>query len=93
MIERPLSSMSPMTAGSAKFASTINGSAELGVRFEQMFWAEMLSQAGFEKALTQSGGEGVASFARFLVESVAADLAESRPLGFAEKIKPVALGE
>ena len=59
---------------------------ELGQRFEQMLWAEMLSHAGLEKAFTQGGGEAAASFSRYIVEAISADLARSHPLGFADKI-------
>ena len=60
--------------------------SEMGKRFEQMLWAEMLSHAGLEKAFTQGGGEAAASFSRYIVEAIAADLAESHPLGFAQQI-------
>jgi len=56
----------------------------LGQRFEQMLWAEMLSHAGFEDALTRGGGDGASSFARFVVEAVAKDLAARHPLGLGE---------
>jgi hypothetical protein len=48
----------------------------------------MLSHAGLEKAFTQGGGEGAASFSRFIVEAIARDLAEKHPLGFGEKALP-----
>lgn len=60
--------------------------SELGQRFEQMLWAEMLSHAGLEKAFTQGGGEAASSFSRYIVEAIAEDLARSHPLGFADKI-------
>ena len=62
---------------------------QLRLRFEQMLWSEMLSHAGLEKAFTQGGGEGAASFSRFIVEAIAKDLAEKHPLGFGEKALPV----
>lgn len=62
---------------------------ELRQRFEQMLWAEMLSHAGLEKAFTQGGGEGASAFSRYVVESIARDLAEKHPLGLGEKL-PVA---
>ena len=55
-------------------------------RFEQMLWAEMLSHAGLEKALTQGGGEAASSFSRYVVEAIAKDLAETHPMGLAEGV-------
>lgn len=54
---------------------------DVGKRFEQLLWAEMLSHTGLEKAFTQSGGEAASAFSRMIVESIAEDLAESHPLG------------
>lgn len=54
---------------------------DIGQRFEEMLWAEMLSHAGLEKAFTQSGGEAASAFSRFMVEAIAEDLAEKHPLG------------
>lgn len=56
-------------------------------RFEQLLWAEMLSHAGLEKALTQGGGEAASSFSRYVVEAIAKDLAETHPMGIAEHVK------
>lgn len=53
----------------------------IGKRFEQMLWAEMLSHAGLEESLTQGGGEAVAAFSRYVVEAIAEDIAEKHPLG------------
>jgi hypothetical protein len=55
--------------------------ADIGKRFEQLLWAEMLSHAGLEKALTQSGGEAASAFSRYVVEAIAADISERHPLG------------
>lgn len=57
-------------------------------RFEQMLWAEMLSHSGLEDALTKSGGEAAAPFARYVVEAVAKDIAEAHPLGLSTAAKP-----
>ena len=54
---------------------------DIGLRFEQMLWAEMLMHAGLEDALTKNGGEAASSFSRFVVEAIAADIAEKHPLG------------
>jgi len=61
--------------------------ADIKIRFEQMLWAEMLSHAGLEKAFTQGGGEAASAFSRYVVESIAKDLAEKHPMGLAEKVE------
>ncbi|MCA8901813.1 MAG: hypothetical protein KDA53_11235 [Hyphomonas sp.] len=60
--------------------------SDIGKRFEQMLWAEMLTHAGLEKAFSQGGGEMASSFSRFVVEAVAKDLAETNPLGLADAV-------
>ena len=37
--------------------------------------------AGLEEALTKNGGEAASSFSRYVVEAIAADIAEKHPLG------------
>jgi hypothetical protein len=69
------------------------GALQLGQRFEQMLWAEMLSHSGLEKAFTQNGGEAAASFSRYIVEAISEDLARTHPLGFADEINLPATGE
>lgn len=61
--------------------------ADIKIRFEQMLWAEMLSHAGLEKAFTQGGGEAASAFSRYVVESIAKDLAEKHPMGLAERVE------
>ena len=68
---------------------------DISLAFEKMLWAEMLSHAGLEKALTQSGGEGASAFSRMLVESIAEDLARRHsfnlnPYGSAGPARPQA---
>ena len=87
----PLSPLRPDFAGQATPAqpdtpSRTDEDMNLGQRFEQMLWVEMLSHAGLEKAFTQGGGEAAASFSRYIVEAIAEDLALSHPLGFADGI-------
>ncbi|MCA8906037.1 MAG: hypothetical protein KDA43_14700 [Hyphomonas sp.] len=65
---------------------------DIGKRFEQMLWSEMLSHAGLEKAFSQGGGETASAFSRFVVEAVAKDIAETHPLGFAEAVDEKAAG-
>lgn len=60
--------------------------SDIGKRFEQMLWAEMLMHAGLEDALTMNGGEAASSFSRFVVEAIAADIAEKHPLGLNDDI-------
>lgn len=61
--------------------------SNIGQRFEQMLWAEMLTHAGLEKAFSQGGGEAASAFSRYVVEAVAKDISESHPLGLADAIK------
>lgn len=63
--------------------------SEIGKRFEQMLWADMLSHAGLEKSFTLGGGESAAAFSRYVVEAIAEDLAETHPLGLAERVDEV----
>lgn len=58
---------------------------DIGQRFEQMLWAEMLMHAGLEDALTLNGGEAASSFSRYVVEAIAADIAEKHPLGLSSE--------
>ena len=69
-------------------ANPSNAEAEdIGQRFEQMLWAEMLTHAGLEKAFSQGGGEAASAFSRYVVEAVAKDIAASHPLGLADAVK------
>ena len=61
--------------------------SNIGERFEQMLWAEMLTHAGLEKAFSQGGGESASAFSRYVVEAVAKDIAASHPLGLADAVK------
>ena len=54
--------------------------------FESVFIAEMLSHAGFDKALSQESGYGGEAFSRMLVETYAEDLAEKGGFGLADQI-------
>ena len=56
-------------------------SDDIGKRFEQLLWAEMLSNAGLEKSLTMNGGESASAFSRYVIEQIAEDIAEKHPLG------------
>ena len=58
----------------------------LGKRFEQMLWTEMLSYAGLDKAFAQDGGQAAETFSRYLIESIAEDLAETHPMGLGEAV-------
>lgn len=63
-----------------------SSSPDIGKRFEQMLWAEMLMHAGLEDALTMNGGEAASSFSRYVVEAIAADIAEQHPLGLSSQV-------
>ena len=58
-----------------------NDAEEVGMRFEQLLWSEMLSHTGLEEAFTQSGGEAASAFSRMMIEAIAEDLARTHPLG------------
>ncbi len=77
---------SPQT--SAPKSARETAEQDIKQRFEQMLWAEMLSHAGLEKALTLGGGEAASSFSRYVVEAIAKDLAETHPMGLAEHVNP-----
>ncbi len=69
--------------------STEANFADMQKRFEQMLWSEMLSQSGLEDALTKSGGQAAAPFARYVVEAIAKDIAETHPLGLSTQAAPI----
>lgn len=54
--------------------------------FESVFIAEMLSHAGFDKAIAQDSGFGGEAFSRMLVETYAEDLAKNGGFGLADQI-------
>ena len=60
--------------------------SDIGKRFEQMLWTEMLTYAGLDKAFAQDGGQAAETFSRYVVESIAADLAATHPMGLAEAV-------
>lgn len=74
------------TTPNAPMSARETAEQDIRQRFEQMLWAEMLSHAGLEKALTQGGGEAASSFSRYVVESIAKDLAATHPLGLGEHV-------
>lgn len=77
-------------AGPSQTTPEIAERSDAAKRFEQLLWAEMLSHAGLEKSFTQSGGEGASAFARYIVEAIAMDLAETHSLGLGDRIDEVA---
>lgn len=54
--------------------------------FESVFIAEMLTHAGFDKALSESSGYGGEAFSRMLVETYAGQLSEKGGFGLADQI-------
>lgn len=60
--------------------------SDLGKRFEQMLWTEMLSYAGLDEAFSQGGGEAASNFARYVIESISEDLAAEHPMGIGEAV-------
>lgn len=81
----PLQMSEPSSLGEVKAAGNPQ-ERDIGLEFEKMLWAEMLSHAGFEDALTMNGGESASAFSRFIIDEVAADLAAISPLGFSKQI-------
>lgn len=74
------------TSGRASVGQGAPEASELGKKFEQMLWTEMLSYAGLDKAFALDGGQAAETFSRYLIESIAADLAESHPMGLGEAV-------
>lgn len=54
--------------------------------FESVFIAEMLSHAGFDKAIAQDSGFGGEAFSRMLVDAYADNLAKKGGFGLADQI-------
>ncbi len=83
--------LNPATAGKVRDASATQAEKEETLRktaqeFESVFIAEMLSHAGFDKALSQDSGFGGEAFSRMLVETYAEGLAEKGGFGLADQI-------
>jgi hypothetical protein len=76
----------PDTSERAAAGQGASEASELGKKFEQMLWTEMLSYAGLDKAFAQDGGQAAETFSRYLIESIAADLAESHPMGLGDAV-------
>ena len=69
-------------------AKAVEASEESKLQFEKLLWAELLTHTGLEDALTLGGGQGASMFARYFVESIAADIAEQHPLGLLDAELP-----
>lgn len=80
----PVAATDVQTSRSQPIKPEVTSEADVALRFEQMLWAEMLTHAGLEEVLTKNGGEAASAFSRFVVEEIAADIAEKHPLGLAE---------
>ena len=83
--------LNPATADKVRDAAETRAEKEEALRqtaqeFESVFIAEMLSHAGFDKALSQDAGFGGEAFSRMLVETYAEDLAENGGFGLADQI-------
>ena len=81
-----LPAQTPNVSGRAEAGQGGSEASELGKRFEQMLWTEMLSYTGLDKAFAQDGGQAAETFSRYLIESIAADLAETHPMGLGEAV-------
>lgn len=76
----------PDASGTGSVRQGASEASDLGKRFEQMLWTEMLSYAGLDKAFAQDGGQAAETFSRYVIESIAADLAETHPMGLGEAV-------
>ena len=76
----------PLRSSSPSHPSPQPETSDIGQRFEQMLWTEMLTYAGLDKAFSQGGGEAASAFSRYVVEAIAKDLSESHPMGLAEAV-------
>ncbi len=84
-------SLNLVGAGKIQDASQTTAEKEKKLRetaqeFEAVFIAEMLSHAGFDKAIAQDSGYGGEAFSRMLVENYAESLAEKGGFGLADQI-------
>ncbi len=70
-----------------------NAIREKAQEFETIFIAEMLSHAGFDKALAENSGFGGEAFSRMLVETYAEQLSEKGGFGLADQIYRQLKGE
>ena len=61
-------------------------SSDIGQKFEQMLWTEMLTYAGLDKAFSQGSGEAASAFSRYIVEAISADLSKTHPMGLSEAV-------
>lgn len=87
-----VSSSQPVSASAVGNAAPAHGvrtpeQVGIGQRLEQMLWTEMLTYAGLGEAFTKGGGEAAGNFTRYIVESIAADMAETHPLGFGAQVE------
>ncbi|MBD3769935.1 MAG: hypothetical protein IE925_07275 [Rhodobacterales bacterium] len=74
------------THGQSTAGQGTDETSDIGKRFEQMLWTEMLTYAGLDKAFAQDGGQAAETFSRYVVEAIAADLAETHPMGLGEAV-------
>lgn len=93
----PIASITPSTE-SAQSTPKNDEARDAEIRdkakeFESVFIAEMLSHAGFDKALSESAGFGGEAFSRMLVESYAEQLTEKGGFGLADQIYRQLKGE
>lgn len=91
-----VSSVSSIQASSASTETLISASEETdralkdaelrqsAQDFEASYIAQMLTFSGLDKALMSGGGEDVAAFASFYIESFAAEIAEKGGFGLAD---------
>lgn len=80
----------PASGKSVEPSETLSGKEQAlrktAQEFESVFIAEMLSHAGFDKAIAQDSGFGGEAFSRMLVETYAENLAKKGGFGLADQI-------
>lgn len=80
------SSLALPSAAQVKQSSPKSETTQAGIKFEQMFLAEMLKDAGLGKTSSFGGGIGEDQFQSFLVNEQARIMAEAGGIGIASMI-------
>ncbi|MEM9670128.1 MAG: hypothetical protein AAF950_14495 [Pseudomonadota bacterium] len=83
---QPVGSINSFQVTQLDAAADANTKQGQGVdhQLEKLLWTEMLKSAGIEDAIIPEGAASASSFAQFVIEEMAADLAEQHPFGVGE---------
>ena len=79
----PLGIETPATTGAPPLDE--EGMKKAAQEFEASYIAQMLTFSGLDKALMAGGGDDMAAFTSFYIQSFAEDIAENGGFGLAEK--------